>query len=109
MTDLDVQSPGAIADWIETSVSVSSSGHFGRDRLVELASEEIQVMPTAVRSALEVMTRRSATLGENYPFAVNDLAVLRSSSDLTDYYAALLFLSPDSVARQSIDALSRNR
>jgi hypothetical protein len=105
MTDLEIQSPGAIADWIEISVLVSSSGHFGRDRLVELASEEIDVMPAAVGSALGIMARRSDILGENYPFAVNDLAVLRTKSDLEDYYAALLFLSPDSIARQLIDDL----
>jgi hypothetical protein len=105
MTDLDIQSPGALADWIETSVLVSSSGHFGRDRLVELASEEIDATPAAVGSGLALMARRAAILGESYPFVVNDLAVLRATTDLTDYYAALLFLSPDSVARQAIDGL----
>ena len=105
MADLDVQSPEAIADWIETSVLVSTSGHFGRDRLVELASEEIHATPAVVGSALAVMARRSLCLGDNYPFAVNDLAVLRTSSDLRDHYAALLFLSPDSVARQTIETL----
>lgn len=106
MTDLDIQSPEEIADWIETSVFVSTSGHFGRDRLDELSSEEIRATPAAVGSALNVMARRSATLGELYPFIVNDLAVIRSTSDLEDYYAALLFLSPDSAVRQSIENLS---
>lgn len=105
MTDFEIQSPEAIADWIETSVLVSSSGHFGRDRLIELASEEIHAIPPAVGSALAIMARRSAVLAENYPFTVNDLAVLRAKSHLVDYYAALLFLSPDSVARQAIDDL----
>lgn len=63
MTDLEIQSPEAVADWIETSVLVSSSGHLGRDRLVDLASEEIQVIPTSVGSALGIMARRSSVLG----------------------------------------------
>jgi hypothetical protein len=102
MTELDVPSVEALADWIETSVLVSSSGHFGRDKLDDLATTEVGARPASVSMALDVMARRGAVLGSTYPFVVNEIAVLRRSTPLASCYAALLFLTPGSVARQTV-------
>lgn len=104
MPDLEVTSTEAVADWIETSVLISASGHFGRDKLDDLANVEINAAPMKIAMALEVMSKRASTLGDCYPFVVSDLAVLRRASPLGSYYASLLHLTPNSVARQTVRA-----
>lgn len=104
MTDLEVSSTEAIADWIETSVLVSSSGHFGRDKLDGLALTEIGASPMKVSMAIGTMTKRAAVLGDSYPFVVSDIAVLRRQTRHAAIYAALLYLTPGSVARQTVRA-----
>lgn len=102
MNDLDVSSTEAIADWIETSILVSSSGHFGRDRLDDLAYIEIGATTAKVSMAIDTMARRANVLRDSYPFVVNEMAILRRPSRNREYYAALLFLTPGSVARQTV-------
>jgi hypothetical protein len=102
MTDLEVPTTELMADWVETSVLVSASGHFGRDKLDELAHLEIGCQPTRVAMALAVMAKRAIALGPNYPFIVNDIGVVRRQTPLREQYSALLFLSPGSIARQSV-------
>lgn len=104
MTDLEVTSTEAIADWIETSVLVSRSGHFGRDKLDDLAETEINASPTKVAMAIDTMAKRASVLGELYPFVANDLAVIRRRVPHASHYAALLYLTPGSVARQTVRA-----
>lgn len=104
MTDLEVSTTEDIADWIETSVLVSTSGHFGRDKLDDLAHTEISATPMKVAMALDVMSKRASVLGDAYPFAVSDMAVLRRGSSVGAYYASLLHLTPGSVARQTVRA-----
>lgn len=104
MTDLEVSSTEAIADWIETSVLVSDSGHFGRDKLDDLAAREIGAPPMKVTMAIDIMAKRASVLGAAYPFAVRDIAVLRRKSRHAGHYAALLYLTPGSVARQTVRA-----
>ena len=104
MTDLEVSSTEAIADWIETSVLVSDSGHFGRDKLDDLAAREIGAPPMKVTMAIDTMAKRASVLGAAYPFAVRDIAVLRRKSRHAGHYAALLYLTPGSVARQTVRA-----
>src|SRR5687767_14914901 len=100
MTDLEVSSSEAIADWIETSTLVSASGHLSRDRLDDLGTTELGLPQTRVSMGLGVMTRRAAVLGDRYPFTVNDFAVLRRNGNrLSDAYATLLCLTPESIAR----------
>ncbi|MBA2955081.1 hypothetical protein GON03_12140 [Nocardioides sp. MAH-18] len=104
MTDLEVSSTEAIADWIETSVLVSASGHFGRDKLDDLALAEIGATPMRVSMAIDAMARRASVLGDSYPFVVSDIAILRRKCRHAATYAALLFLTPSSVARQTVRA-----
>lgn len=104
MTDFVVSSSEEIADWIETSLLVSASGHLGRDRVDELASAEIGAPATKVSMGLSVMSRRAAVLGDSYPFAVNNFAVLRRDCGLAATYGTLLCLTPSSVARQTVRA-----
>ncbi|SEP77347.1 hypothetical protein [Microlunatus flavus] len=104
MVDLEVSSTEAIADWIETSVLVSSSGHLGRDRLDDLAASEVGASAMKVAMAIDTMAKRAKVLGDSYPFRVSDLAVLRQKSVHADRYSALLFLTPGSVARQTVRA-----
>lgn len=102
MTDLEVSTTEAIADWIETSVLVSSSGHFGRDKLDELAMTEIGASPMKVSMAIGTMAKRAAMLGDSYPFVASEIAVLRRDSRHAAIYVALLHLTPGSVARQTV-------
>ena len=102
MTDLEVSSSEEIADWIETTVLVSRSGHLSRDRIDELAAIEIGATTTKVSLALQVMSRRSTIIPDDYPFKVNEFAVLRRVTELGDVYATLLCLTPHSVARQTV-------
>lgn len=104
MTDLEVSTTEAIADWIETSVLVSRSGHFGRDKLDDLAQTEIGTSSMKVAMALDTMAKRARVLGSFYPFVVSDLAVLRRGGGYTGHYSALLHLTPGSVARQTVRA-----
>lgn len=104
MTDLEVSSSEAIADWIETSLLVSPSGHFGRDKLDALATAEIGATPMKVAMAIGVMNKRAEILGDSYPFLVSDIAVLRQTAQHASTYAALLHLTPYSVARQTVRA-----
>jgi hypothetical protein len=104
MADLEIQSIEAMADWVETSVLVSHSGHFGRDKLDELARSELRVLPTWVSMALDVMSKRAQILGGSYPFRVSEIAVLRRTTALSSCYATLLCLTPGSVARQTVRA-----
>lgn len=104
MTDLEVSTTEAIADWIETSVLVSASGHFGRDKLDDLALTEIGASPMKVSMAIDTMAKRATVLGDSYPFVVRDIAVLRRTSRHAAAYATLLFLTPGSVARQTVRA-----
>lgn len=100
----EASSAELIADWIETCLLVSSSGYLGRDRLEELARDEIGATPSSVANGLSVMSRRSSVLGVEYPFAVLDYAVRRREALHADPYSALLFLTPGSIARQSVRA-----
>lgn len=104
MTDLEVSSTEAVADWIETSVLVSSSGHFGRDKLDGLALTEIGASPMKVSMAIAAMAKRADVLGDSYPFIVSDIAVLRRATPHAAIYVALLHLTPGSVARQTVRA-----
>lgn len=104
MTDLEVSTTEAIADWIETSVLVSSSGHFGRDKLDGLAMTEIGATPMKVSMAIGTMAKRAGVLGDSYPFVASDIAVLRRNTGHAATYAALLHLTPGSVARQTVRA-----
>jgi hypothetical protein len=104
MTDLEVSTTEAIADWIETSVLVSAAGHFGRDKLDDLALTELGASPMKVSMAIDTMAKRAAVLGDSYPFVVSDIAVLRRTSHHAAEYATLLFLTPGSVARQTVRA-----
>lgn len=104
MTDLEVSSTEAIADWIETSVIVSRSGHFGRDKMDDLAATEVGASPMKVAMAIGTMARRASVLGDSYPFVVSDLAVLRRQVRHASHYEALLYLTPGSVARQTVRA-----
>lgn len=104
MTDLDVLSTEAIADWIETSVLISNSGHFGRDKLDDLAATEISAPPMKVAMAIDTMAKRASVLGDSYPFVVRDIAVLRRTSRYVAHYTSLLYLTPGSIARQTVRA-----
>ena len=57
-----------------------------------------------VAMAIDTMAKRANVLGASYPFVVSDIAVLRRKSRHVGHYAALLFLTPGSVARQTVRA-----
>lgn len=102
---IEASTAESLADWIETSVLVSAARRFGLDRLFDLASAEVSASESAVSSALRVMHKRAAVLGEVYPFKVDDLAVRATESPFLWDYATLLLLTPKSPARQTVRAL----
>jgi hypothetical protein len=57
-----------------------------------------------VSMAIDTMAKRATVLGDSYPFVVSDIAVLRRTSHHAAEYATLLFLTPGSVARQTVRA-----
>ena len=71
MTDLEVSTTEAIADWIETSVLVSAAGHFGRDKLDDLALTELGASPMKVSIALDNKSNRSNLLRGHKTKVVN--------------------------------------
>jgi hypothetical protein len=81
---------------------VSASGHFGVDRLDALADAELGVAANKVQEGLKVMARRAKVLCPGYPFVVNEVAVLRREGWPRLPYTSLLFLTPGSVARQTV-------
>jgi hypothetical protein len=101
LIDLQVGTNELLADWIETSLFVSKSGHVTVDRLTAIADEELNLPQERVAQALEVIRRRSLALGDWYPLQVDiGLALQRRSSSLTQSYRTLVFLTPNSIARQ---------
>lgn len=102
MTDLEVATTEALADWIETSILVCRSGSLGVDRLIELADSELGKPESTVSVALGAISRRARVLGPEYPFSVNDVAVVRREAPGADNYIALLLLTPGSPARQTV-------
>lgn len=108
MLDLELDTIELIADWVETSVLVSPSGHLTLDRIFALGEDELGVEAARTSQAIGVIERRSSVLGNLYPFAVRpDIAVSRRrDSHLLQSYATLLFVTPKSVARQLLSSLS---
>jgi hypothetical protein len=102
MLDVDVITTEATADWIETCLLVSGASHFGIDKLNELALSELGLPPQKVSMALRAMAKRGELLADVYPFQADDLAVARRASPYGNDYATLLFLTPGSVARQTV-------
>ena len=105
MSDIEVGTAEQLADWIETSLLVSRTGHLGLDALFRLADEELGKEQVTITPALSVMARRRVVLGDLYPFeVVPEIAVITRESALCDCYVVLLQISPDSVARQTVRA-----
>lgn len=85
---------------------MSSGGHCGIDKLIRLAASELCVEEARVSAGLRVMIGRERILGPLYPFEVNALAVRADmAAPSLFHYATLLWLTPGSVARQSVRPL----
>jgi hypothetical protein len=105
MSDFEFGTAEQLADWIETSLLVSRTGHIGLDALFRLAEEELGKEQVVVTPALSVMTHRQVVLGELYPFeVVPGIAVVTRHTPLRHCYVALLQITPDSIARQTVRA-----
>lgn len=91
-----------VADWIETTLLVRGTRPLGNDELYAIADAEIDAGPPQVGLGLRVMKRRSDLLGDLYPFDVNQVAVRSRETANQMPYASLVFLTPDSIARQSV-------
>ena len=93
-----------LADWIESSLLVSTSQRFGTDAIIELAAEELGVSATRVALAMSAIQKRQSMLGSSYPFGLNEVAVWCEDSDARHDYETLLMLTPNSAARQTVRA-----
>ncbi len=97
-----------LADWLETSLLVSSSASIAIDKLVALAEHDLQAPAFKVQQAINTIASRARTLGVLYPFeVVPGLAVRRrKDSSLTGAYSTLLYLTPSSIARQALSGFA---
>jgi hypothetical protein len=108
VVDLEVGTIELLADWLETSLLISASGHFALDRVLTLVDEELNIAPERTSMAVGVMEKRADALADLYPFEVmHGLAIMRRrEAKLQNAYATLLFLTPASIARQAVPGLS---
>lgn len=105
MGDLELGTAEQLADWIETSLLISRTGHLGLDALFRLAEEELGKGPVTINPALSVIARRRGVLKDLYPFeVVPGVAVVTRPTPIRDFYVVLLQITPDSVARQTVRA-----
>jgi hypothetical protein len=102
---LDVQPVGneEIADWLEIAVIANGSKGNTLHKLEQWASELCQLSQVQVSSGLSVMLRRSKVLGDNYPFEINDYAVVFNEKKLISPYIYLL-----SITRPTYQAMWQN-
>ncbi|MGY2873821.1 hypothetical protein ACVW00_001011 [Marmoricola sp. URHA0025 HA25] len=104
MDDLELSISGrdAVADWIETALLVRGTRQLGLDAILDMAQAEAKVGAPQASLGFKTMRRRKELLGEAYPFTIiGDLAA-RARADAAEMpYAALLLLTPASVARQA--------
>lgn len=105
--DIEVQTVELLADWIETTLLVSSPGSLSLERLFAMAEEDLNVSSDRASMAVTVMDRRRQVLGDLYPFkVVRGIAVKHvGTAPLTLAYKSLLFLTPGSLARQLLGDL----
>lgn len=101
MYELEAASTELIADWIECSLLVASIDHIGKDTLNKFAAEELTANPNRVSLGIKAIARRKKVLGPTYPFSVNDFGVVKDPQIEWTNYAALVFLTPNSIARQT--------
>lgn len=108
LIDFGITAPERIADWLEVSLLVSSSGHLPLDRALQLADEELNVSSNQTSMAINVMAGRATVLGDLYPFEViAGIAIRRrAASPFVNTYAKLLMLTPSSVARLVLPELA---
>jgi hypothetical protein len=81
------------ADWIETICLTRSSNATPLHFIESNANDFANFREVQVTLALNTMKRRRDTLGELYPFEVDELAVRVDRSPLGSVYVALLMLS----------------
>jgi hypothetical protein len=107
LVDLGITTPERVADWLEISLLVSSSGNLPLDQALQLGDEELNVSSPQTSMAISVMANRAAILGDLYPFEViAGIAIRRRAvSPLANTYATLLILTPSSVARLMLPGL----
>ena len=82
-----------IADWIELNALSQSDNASGFDKLRSVVSEELAIPPQRVDVSLNVVKRRFEILGQDYPFEVKSVGMIRRQdwSDLP--YSYLLRIS----------------
>lgn len=102
MAELEAGTTELVADWIECSLLATSVNHIGKDTLNKLAEEELILNPNGIALGIKAMARRKKALGPTYPFSVHDLGVIRNPEIEWSNYAALVFLTPNSIARQTL-------
>ena len=100
--DVSIGGREQVADWIEITLLARGAKQIGNDELYRLAAEEIGVNEAEVNLAVLEMKRRGNHLRTGYPFEVLSVAVRRRDDGIAQPYSALLLLTPESVARQSV-------
>ena len=86
-----------IADWIELAILAGGQKGNTNHKIIAWANDWANLSELQVASGLKVMERRSSLLGEKYPFAVNDFAVVFDQSlEVSSYTYFLLMTRPSS-------------
>ena len=103
MSEIRISGNEQIADWIETTIISDGTGSAGNISIEGRARDAISVEAAAVGLAFTTMKRRSQLLGAQYPFEVTPVGILCSPSARSNPYTALLLMTPEGLARQSVN------
>ena len=100
LNDFEVSNDTDLADVIESVLLLYPGRRFSTSQIQRVLSSQFQIEDSRLAFVLQTMRRRRTVLAERYPFEIVDgLAVIVDDQALASYYATLLFMTPDGVAR----------
>ena len=82
-----------IADWLEIAIIASGQKGNTNHKLEQWANHLCGLSDFQVAAGLKIIERRSAILKENYPFEINEYAVVFHKERLNSGYTYLLAIS----------------
>jgi hypothetical protein len=85
-----------IADWIELVVLANDKKGTPLQQIQAWAKEWCHLEEHAVAMAFQVIKRRKSILAGNYPFSINELAIIKDSEIINCAYTLFLFLTRNS-------------
>jgi hypothetical protein len=97
--DLSNESLDTICDWVETVALAQNGKPLSIQRAQELAYNQINIDEALVARAYTKLKTRSKSLGDHYPFHIDDTYIVAEKNAETFMYSQFLMVSPGSVLR----------